>query len=183
LQNEESKKVGVLALQGGFKLHIAALQKLNVEAVEVRNEKDLLSCRALILPGGESTTNNCLLTEQKLKKPLIEFAKQKPLFGTCAGLILMAKEKLLPITILRNAYGRQSSSFKTSISAAFSSQQIEAVFIRAPRIESIDSNEVEVLARYNGEAVLVRYKNYLGSSFHPELTDDLSVHRYFLGMI
>jgi 5'-phosphate synthase pdxT subunit len=182
-------KVGVLALQGAFNKHIQALIQLGVEPVEVKTPKDLYIVQGLIIPGGESTVMSNLLKINNLNRSIIEFAKEKPLFGTCAGLILMAKnafsEKvisldLLDIEVHRNAYGRQSESFLKSINVSFLKDSFEALFIRAPKITNILSSKVEVLAYLNKTPIFVRQGKHMGACFHPELTNNLSIHRYFL---
>lgn len=173
-------RIGVLALQGGFSKHKAAMERLEVECIEVRTQKELLSCDGLILPGGESTTMEKLIHEEGLHHALNTFALSHPMFGTCAGMILMAKNKWIDIKIKRNAYGRQLASFRERIPLIGTSHMIEALFIRAPRIESIDAPDVTILAQRQGEAVCVKQGNHLASAFHPELTDDLTLHRLFL---
>lgn len=183
------KVVGVLALQGAFSKHAAAIQKLGGEPFEVRKARDLYECDALIIPGGESTVIFRQLDFIELRKPIEEFGQTKPIFGTCAGLILMSKkilnDPLLPFGMLdieveRNAFGRQAESFKTEVGLLSKpSKNIPAIFIRAPRIRSIGEG-VKVLAMYEDEPVLVRQGLHWGATFHPELTDDLSVHKAFL---
>lgn len=183
LKNRANVLIGVLAFQGGFGLHFSHLQKLGVDALLVKDKEDLSRCDGLILPGGESTTIHRFLEESSLRAPLLAFAEKKPLFGTCAGLIIMAKENIIPLSVKRNAYGRQSASFFTHLTASFpeGEKTIEAIFIRAPRIENI-SPEIRVLASYQNEPVLVQYKHHLGGSFHPELTQDLSTHHFFVNL-
>ena len=184
-------KIGVLAFQGDFAKHIQALTLLGVEAVEVRTQKDLESCAGLIIPGGESTVMLKSIDNANMRQPLLKFAKQKPVFGTCAGLILMAKEvinsslktlQLLDISVERNAYGRQADSFQCDLSIklkAESSQTVPAFFIRAPKIIE-HSHEVKVLGEYEGSPVLIAQGLHLGATFHPELTDNLQIHQYFI---
>lgn len=182
-------KIGVLALQGAFEKHLKALQALGVDACEVKNPSDLTSLDALIIPGGESTVMTRLFEVHHLKEAIEVFAKEKPLFGTCAGLILMAKDAhsssvsslgLLDIEVDRNAYGRQSESFCKPIDVSFLKEPFPAIFIRAPQISKILSDKVEVLAYFDSKPVLVKQGKHLGACFHPELTDNLSIHRYFL---
>lgn len=187
-------KIGVLALQGAFAKHIAMLQGLGAEAIEVRKSEELKRCDALIIPGGESTTMMRQIRFIELEEPLKHFAKEKPVFGTCAGLILISKEifsdvmvpfGLLDIAVQRNAFGRQAESFKADIEVKLGkspARPFKAVFIRAPRIMRV-GEKVDVLAHFEGEAVLVRQGKYLGATFHPELTHDPSIHDYFLKMI
>jgi pyridoxal 5'-phosphate synthase pdxT subunit len=183
--------VGILALQGAFVEHARVLAKLGVSYVEIRQKKDLdKPIDGLILPGGESTAMAKLLHGLDL----FETLKKKieaglPTLGTCAGLILLAKElegsevahfKTLDLTIKRNAYGRQLASFMTK--GSFHGDMIDMIFIRAPLITSIGP-DVKTLAIVDKEIVAVRQGNQLGCSFHPELSDDQAVHRYFIDMI
>lgn len=183
------KTIGVLALQGGFAKHIQMLQRLGVKTVEVRAPQDLASCEGMIIPGGESTVMMKQLQFSKLLEPLQSFAKEKPLFGTCAGLILMSSEilsdpmqplQLLDIHVERNAFGRQVESFQTNIALNLPSgkSSAEAIFIRAPRIKKVGAS-VKVLAKFEGEPVLVLDGHHLGATFHPELTLDPTVHMFF----
>ena len=185
-------RVGVLAYQGDVREHIATLGRCGAEGVPVKYEEELRACDALILPGGESTTIGKLVTSFGLAEPLAQFgASGKPIFGTCAGLIMLAKNivgsdqfrlGLMDITVERNAYGRQVESFESELeSPAFPGEPLPGVFIRAPRIEAIGP-EVEPLAFHGGRVVLCRQGRFLAASFHPELTSDDRVHRYFLEM-
>ena len=188
-------KIGVLALQGAFAEHIATLEKLKTEAVPVRLPHQLEGLDGLIIPGGESTTITKLMVHYKLKNKIIELAKQGfPIFGTCAGMIVLAGELssaggvkptgVMDIKVNRNAFGRQVESFESEISIpAIGKKPITGVFIRAPLIESV-GKEVEVLARLSdGTIVAARQGNLLVCSFHPELTDDTRFHQYFLDMV
>lgn len=191
--NSDSLVIGVLALQGDFSKHIETLSKLGVQAVEVRKPEDLNACDGLILPGGESTVMLRQLDFIQLREPLLKFAKSKPVFGTCAGLILMSSQiqdsnlkpfHLLDIQIARNAFGRQIDSFEASVELHFSpehSKHVNAFFIRAPRIQMI-GKDVQILATYHGETVMVRQGHHLGATFHPELTESPMVHQYFLDL-
>lgn len=170
-------QIGVLALQGAFSMHRKMLEQISVKSVEVRYAHQLESCSGLILPGGESTTIWSLMEKNSFLEPLRRFSK--PLFGTCAGLILLSRLKLLEVDVERNGFGRQSASFSATLQSTLG--EIASVFIRAPRIKSISSN-VEVLACLNDEPVLVQQGKRLGATFHPELTDELTVHRYFVRM-
>ncbi len=185
------KPVGVLALQGSFPLHERALRRLGVDVRRVRRAADLEGLRGLIIPGGESTTMSHLAREYELFEPLVSAARRElPIFGTCAGAILLARGDgdpptlgVAPIGIERNAYGRQVDSFTAPISLSFASRPIHGVFIRAPRLAEPDAGSgAEVFARHEGSPVLLRWSNLLLGTFHPELTEDLLVHRYFLGM-
>ncbi len=194
MSKEKKLVVGVLALQGAFAKHIEAIQTLGAEAREVRIPADLEGCDGLIIPGGESTVILRHLEEASFKEKIVAFAQRKPLFGTCAGLIIMSDEvtvsKLAPlhlmhISVERNAYGRQVESFKTQIVLSIENQkkkEIPALFIRAPRIRKWDP-DVKVLARIDDEPVLVQEGHHLASTFHPELTPDLTIHRYFLELV
>lgn len=183
------KVIGVLALQGAFAKHEATIRKLGEKPLEVRKARDLFECDALIIPGGESTVIFRQLDFIELRNPIQEFGKEKPIFGTCAGLILMSKKVLndplvpfgmLDVEVERNAFGRQAESFKTEVELETSPpQDISAIFIRAPRIRSVGP-EVKVLASYEGEPILVNQGLHWGATFHPELTDELAVHRLFL---
>ena len=191
------KKVGILALQGDFDAHRKALEKANAQAVEVRTAKELDAVDALVIPGGESTTMLKLIQDEKLFEPLKRFGEQKPIFGTCAGAILLANEVsrpaqpslgLVDLAIERNAYGRQLDSRVTTLSpeqefqARAGSGDLEAVFIRAPIIRRT-GGDVRVLARYQGDPVLVEQGRHLVATFHPELTPDDRVHRFFLSKV
>lgn len=186
--------VGVLALQGAFAKHIEMLKSLKVHAIEVKKAEDLDNCDALIIPGGESTTMTHQMHFIRLREKLKEFAHTKPIFGTCAGLILISSEilesemkpfGLIDIKVLRNAFGRQIDSFKADISLELNLKKpiiFPAMFIRAPRIKEW-GKEVEILASFEGEPVLVKQGYHLGATFHPELTKDTSIHRYFLNLV
>ncbi len=181
-------KIGVFALQGAFFEHARALEQLGVQTAEIRKRSDFNSFDGVILPGGESTVQGKLLREEGLLLPLKSAIEGgMPVFGTCAGLILLAKRisndsnvylGTMSVTVKRNAYGRQLGSFKT-IADMGSVKDYPMVFIRAPYIESVGEG-VEVLSRVDGNIVAARERNMLVTAFHPELTDDLRVHRYFL---
>lgn len=183
------KRVGVLALQGDFEAHVKTLAQLGAEPVEVRKAHQLNDLDALIIPGGESTTMLKLLDEEGLFSPLMQFSQTKPIFGTCAGAILMAKEVsepaqrslgLMDIAVERNAYGRQLDSRVARLPAGdLGGGDIEAVFIRAPIIRRVGA-DAHVLARYKGDPVLVEQGRHLAATFHPELSVDSPVHRHFL---
>jgi 5'-phosphate synthase pdxT subunit len=184
-------KVGILAIQGDVGAHARALAKLGAEAVPVLREADLAELTALILPGGESTTIAKGIERQKLWEPLREFAASgRPVFGTCAGAILLARQVerspvatlgLLDVVAVRNAYGTQVDSFATEVDpdAAPGLAGLRCVFIRAPQLRP-RSPAVEVLARVDGLPVLVREGNLFAATFHPELTDDPRVHALVL---
>lgn len=188
-------KVGVLALQGAFSKHLDMLKKIGAPCLEVRTSKDLAECRGLIIPGGESTTMTKLLQETGLFGDIQEFSREKPIFGTCAGLILMSKEviadaclqpfHILDVALERNAFGRQAESFSTVVEVALKNAKplpFPALFIRAPRIQRCGSG-VKVLARYGGEPILIREGNHLGATFHPELSNNPLIHEYFLSLL
>ena len=185
-------KIGVLAIQGDFAAHKRALAKIGVDAVEVRRARELQQVDGLIMPGGESTTMLKFIEEENLADPIKQFARSgKPVFGTCAGAILLAREVhnpgqqslgLIDISVERNAYGRQVDSFISAVDSSFEGGLLEAVFIRAPRILSVGAN-VEVLAKLDGEPVFVKEGNMLAATFHPELTQDERAHRFFVEMI
>lgn len=187
-------KIGVLAAQGAFTEHIAALQRLNTEAVPVRLPGELKGVAGLIIPGGESTTMSRLMSAYDLMKEITGLAWEgMPIFGTCAGMILMARQVsgnsakslgLMDITVKRNAFGRQVDSFETELQIpALGKKPFPGVFIRAPKIESCADN-VEVLGRLaDGTIVAARQGKLIVTAFHPELTEDLRFHRYFLDII
>ena len=182
--------VGVLALQGAFREHVAAVSSLGVAAREVRQLKDMDGIDAMIIPGGESTTMGKLLNEWNMLEPLRQrILDGMPVYGSCAGLILLCREiensdqprlGVLDATVRRNAFGRQVDSFETNLTIPeIGADPIPAVFIRAPVVTGVGAG-VTVLAEVNGQAVAVRQNNILATSFHPELTPDTRMHRYFL---
>ncbi|MDC7233137.1 MAG: pyridoxal 5'-phosphate synthase glutaminase subunit PdxT [Spirochaetales bacterium] len=184
-----SETTGVLALQGGFDAHIRMLETLGCRGIAVKTAARLDHCSRLILPGGESTVMNRLLSAGDLRTELIRRIQGgMPVFGTCAGLILLSSGVawscqetlgLLDCTVRRNAYGRQTESFETDLNWDYRS--IPGIFIRAPRIEETGP-ECRCLIRYEDSPVLVRQNNILAASFHPELTESPEVHSYFLKM-
>lgn len=184
-------KIAVLALQGAFAEHEQMLARLGVKAIEIRQKKDLSEeFDGIIIPGGESTVIGKLLTEEEMLEPLSEkILNGLPVFGTCAGLILLAKQikgeqgylRTMNIVVQRNAYGRQLGSFSTE-SQFRGIGLLPMVFIRAPYIESVSDGTME-LAAVDGKIVAAREGNQLVTAFHPELTDDLSIHQYFLTMV
>ena len=181
-------KIGVLALQGAFAEHVAVLRAIGVEAVEVRLPEHLDDVAGLILPGGESTTMRRLIDRWGMRQPILDLAASgAPVFGTCAGLIVLAREiageeepilPLLDVTVERNAFGRQLDSFETELSVPLlGDQPVHAVFIRAPVIERVGP-DVDVLARLpDGRIVAVRERNLIATSFHPELAGETRFHR------
>lgn len=186
-------RAGVLSLQGDISEHAGALREAGADdVVRVRRPAELDGVAALVLPGGESTTIGRLLAEYGLDLAIRRrVGEGMPVFGTCAGMILLADEVvdfaqpglgLLPVRVRRNAYGRQVDSFEVRLEAPkVASAPIEAVFIRAPWVESVGPG-VDVLARYEGRVVLCQQDRVLAASFHPELTRDRSLHRYFLSL-
>lgn len=185
-------KIGVLALQGAVREHIHLLERLGVEAVAVKKQEQLHDLDGLIFPGGESTTMGKLIRKYDLLEPIRDLHRQgKPLFGTCAGLILLANEiqdaeephlAVMDMTVKRNAFGRQVDSFEAQLLIKGVAEDFHAVFIRAPLITRV-GDKVEVLAEVNGEVVAARQDNVLCASFHPELTDDARVHEFFVNMV
>lgn len=174
--------VGVLALQGGFAAHIDHLQALGVEAAEVRTPVDLSDLDGLIIPGGESTTISLGIEREGLGGPIREFAgEDRPILGTCAGMIVLDRDHLalLDVTCARNAFGRQSHSFEADLSIKGVDDSVRAVFIRAPWATDC-GKKVEVIAEVDGRVIGVRQGKITAVAFHPELTDDLSIHRLFL---
>ena len=187
--------VGVLALQGDFKEHIKMLKCLDVPVTEIRFSRQLENIDGLIIPGGESTTINKLMDKYGFKEKLDEFWRSgKPIFGTCAGLIILASGVsgngaglgFIDVKVKRNAYGRQIDSFEDMVSINFDHKpepvEFKSVFIRAPKIVYTGKN-VKVLSRSGDEILLAREKNILVCAFHPELTDDTRIHKYFIEMI
>ena len=186
-------RVGVFALQGDVREHLQLLTSLGVESIEVRNAEQLANCDGLIIPGGESTTISKLIDIFGLRDDLLAYIAQgKPVYGTCAGMIMLATEvldeasgqqslKAMNISVRRNAFGSQLDSFEASVE--FAGSPVEVAFIRAPIVEHVGEN-VQVLSKLStGAIVAVREGNLLATSFHPELTGDSAVHEYFLGMI
>lgn len=186
--------VGVLALQGGFAAHERALQSLNLATRQVRTPHDLDGVDALVMPGGESTTMSKLLESSGLFDPIASRITQAmPVFGTCAGMILLATDVLdgradqrsfgaIDIAAQRNGYGRQVDSFETDLEVAGVDHPVHAVFIRAPRVARVGAG-VEVLARAGDDPVVLRQGPVMVASFHPELTDDTTLHATFLSSI
>jgi 5'-phosphate synthase pdxT subunit len=185
-------KIGVLSIQGGIREHIKHLKALDVETVEVKTLNDLESLDGLILPGGESTTISKILKERNMLNTLrSKILSGLPVWGTCAGMILLSKELedtsvfnigVMDIKVKRNAYGSQLDSFKThAVILEISDNPIPLVFIRAPYIAYVGDN-VEILLEISGNIVAAKQNNMLATAFHPELTDNLEFHNYFLKM-
>lgn len=182
-------KIGILALQGSIEEHKLMLGKCGVDSIEVRSAEDMKSIKGLIIPGGESTTIGKLMKTSNLDKEIKN--KKLPIYGTCAGAILLAKNiignyqpslALMDISIKRNSYGRQIDSFETKLKIKNFKKAFNGVFIRAPVIETIH-NGVQVLSKFNNKPVLVQQGNLLASTFHPELTNDTRIHEYFIEMV
>ena len=187
----DEPRVGVLALQGDFACHQRSLAALGATPVRVSLPQDLDGVEALVIPGGESTTMQRLLEATGLRAPIERFVRERPVLGTCAGLILLGRETpglpratfgVLDVTVERNAYGRQIDSFSDMVDAPVLGGAFHAVFIRAPRIRRVGSG-VEVIARRGEEPVGVRHGKAIGIAFHPELTQDLRLHRWFLEQV
>ena len=184
-------RIGVLALQGDSREHLLLLEQLGVEGLAVRTDSDLSKVNALIIPGGESTTISKLLVNFDLMPQVRDFAKSKPVLGTCAGLILISDEVIgalpdqqlitgLPVKTERNAYGGQLNSFEASVSFMDGTTE-NVAFIRAPRI--LDAGTCEILATHNQEPVAVKFQNLIGASFHPELTGATYLHKLFILLV
>ena len=183
-------KVGVLSLQGAVEEHLRMIEGCDFEGIKVKTIEDLEKVDRLIIPGGESTTIGKLAKIYGLDREIIKKGKEgMPIFGTCAGMILLANKvvgnkqirfNLIDIVVERNAFGRQVDSFEVELKIKdFNGKPFKTVFIRAPYIKEA-GKEVKILAEFKGKIVMARQKNILVSSFHPELTDDLRVHKYFL---
>ncbi|WP_110927945.1 pyridoxal 5'-phosphate synthase glutaminase subunit PdxT [Bacillus massiliglaciei] len=185
-------KIGVLSLQGAVTEHMKQIKKLGASPIEIKHAEQLNEIDGLILPGGESTTVRKLMDRYGFMEPIRKFAdSEKPIFGTCAGMVLLAKNlsdseeghlSLIDITVKRNAFGRQKESFETMLSLKGIKESVPAVFIRAPLVEHA-SDEVEILAEYEGQIVAAKQGNILVTSFHPELTEDYKLLSFFLDMI
>ncbi len=184
-------RIGVLAIQGGYDAHARALENVGADAILIRKPEQLAGLDALIIPGGESTTFLKFLERDGFLATLNTFAQSKPVFGTCAGCILLANEVLNPaqkslavldVTVERNAYGRQNDSMIQQAPTILPGGPLEMVYIRAPRISHMGA-DVKTLAEREGSPVLVRQGNILAATFHPELSEDRRVHQYFLDMV
>jgi pyridoxal 5'-phosphate synthase pdxT subunit len=178
----EPIRIGVLAVQGNFREHAAMLRRLGAEVVEVRKPEQLDELDGLVIPGGESTAIARLVRLYGLEEAIRAF--ERPLFGTCAGMILLDRNHLgaIDLEVSRNAYGRQVASFEADLELAGEDEPLRGVFIRAPRVAEAGP-EVEVLAELDGEPVLLRQGRVLVAAFHPELTDDTRVHERFLDLV
>jgi pyridoxal 5'-phosphate synthase pdxT subunit len=190
-------RIGVLALQGDFLEHQLMLKNLGVEVIQVRLPDHLVSLHGLIIPGGESTTIGKLARDYGLVEPIIRFGKERAIWGTCAGAIMLAKDiqpdqpilGLMDIRVTRNAFGRQVDSFEISLEVPFlktvdvNGKPFRAVFIRAPIIENVYGNAEVILTLEDGSIVAARQNKLLATSFHPELSGDDRFHRYFLELV
>ncbi|RMH69410.1 MAG: pyridoxal 5'-phosphate synthase glutaminase subunit PdxT [Gemmatimonadetes bacterium] len=185
-----ARHLGILALQGDFAKHAAMLKQLDVAYSLIKKPSDLAPCDGLIIPGGESTTMTILMHKYELYPAVTEFAQNYPVMGTCAGMIMVANQvddervdplHLINIKVLRNAYGRQIDSFTTMIELPFldDPSPFQAVFIRAPQIETTGEG-VMILLHWQDQPIMVRNETVLALAFHPELTRDPRIHRYFL---
>ncbi|MFE8704187.1 pyridoxal 5'-phosphate synthase glutaminase subunit PdxT [Cytobacillus sp. FJAT-54145] len=185
-------KIGVLGLQGAVREHAQSIEACGAEAVVIKRKEQLEEVAGLIMPGGESTAMRRLIDKYDFMDSLKEFAQSgKPMFGTCAGLILLAKNLVgydqphigaMDVTVERNSFGRQRESFEVDLDIAGVANDYNAVFIRAPHIVQA-GEDVEVLAKHNERIVMAREGNFLGCSFHPELTDDHRITQYFINMV
>ncbi|MCZ0756981.1 pyridoxal 5'-phosphate synthase glutaminase subunit PdxT [Anoxybacillus sp. J5B_2022] len=185
-------KIGVLGLQGAVREHVRSVEACGAEAVVVKKPEQLQEIDGLIIPGGESTTMRRLMDKYGFMEPLKQFAVQgKPMFGTCAGLIILAKRivgyeephlGLMDVTVERNSFGRQRESFEAELSIAGIADDFVGVFIRAPHIVEV-GEDVEILAKHEDRIVAARQGQFLGCSFHPELTDDHRMTQYFVNMV
>jgi 5'-phosphate synthase pdxT subunit len=193
MAEERRLRIGVLALQGDFEAHQKMLTLLGVEALPVRSPKEILAADALIIPGGESTTIGKLIQRFGVDEAILQRVTEDrmPLYGTCAGLILMAKEieesdqlrlGVMDVAVARNAFGRQVDSFEANIALPeIGEPPVRGVFIRAPYVTKA-ADSVRILGRFEEKIVAVRQGHLLGTAFHPELTDDTRVHAYFVAM-
>jgi 5'-phosphate synthase pdxT subunit len=195
VQEAAKPRIGVLAIQGDYDAHAAALREADAEPVLVRKPEELAELDGLVIPGGESTTFLKFLERDGFLDALRDFTTEKPAFGTCAGCILLASQVLHPpqaslavldATVERNAYGRQIDSAieeaQTKLGARYDTGPLEMVYIRAPRIQQV-GKDVSVLAERDGFPVLVRQGHLLAATFHPELSTDRRIHRYFVDMV
>ncbi|MHB2148611.1 pyridoxal 5'-phosphate synthase glutaminase subunit PdxT [Calditrichota bacterium LG25] len=184
------QKIGILALQGDFLKHKQAIEQCGHEALYVRDAETLKKCDKLIIPGGESTTMLLLIDKLGLREALVDFGRTKAIMGTCAGLIVLATSrehlpsdplKLIDIKVKRNAYGRQVDSFIDTVRLEFGGKasHFEGVFIRAPKILKLGA-DIKPLAYHGKDVVMARNQRILVATFHPELTNDSTIHRYFI---
>jgi 5'-phosphate synthase pdxT subunit len=186
-----AERIGILAVQGDVREHAATLRGLGADVIEVRTPEELAGADGLVIPGGESTAIGRLIGLSGLEEPLRHF--DRPILGTCAGMILLAKEAVdsvpgqpllgrIDLVVRRNGYGRQLASFEADLELAGDAELLHGIFIRAPRILECGP-DVEVLATLDGEPVLVREGDVLAAAFHPELTEDTRIHERFLALV
>tara|TARA_X000001036_G_scaffold143155_1_gene136020 strand:- start:415 stop:981 length:567 start_codon:yes stop_codon:yes gene_type:complete len=182
--------VGILALQGNYQMHFEMLKSLNVESMFVKTSEDLLNCNSLVIPGGESTVMSKMMTRYNLFDSIKEFSINHSVFGTCAGLILMANSTLtniktlsiIDVDVSRNAWGRQINSFTDDIIVDIDKpKNYKATFIRAPKIKN-QAKAVQTLGKLKKEPVMIRQGRHLATTFHPEMHGDTLIHEYFLNM-
>lgn len=190
-------RIGVLDIQGSVEEHVAMLKKCGVHPILVETERELAEIDGLIIPGGESTTITKIMKLYGLDRAICKKAQGEkgvrlPVWGTCAGVIILARLGLIDMEIERNGYGRQLDSFESDISISglgdageLGRRAFHAIFIRAPRIKHLKkaSLKAEILAEYGGEPVMLRDRNLLATTFHPELTSDLRIHKYFIKIV
>jgi 5'-phosphate synthase pdxT subunit len=187
--NMKNITIGILGLQGAFHKHQQLLESLSVNTLIVKYPEQLEQCDGLIIPGGESTTMTKLIRQMSLFESIKQY--NKPIFGTCAGAILLSQNSedtridnfdKVPVTTIRNAYGRQVESFIEDVELNYNNTKFPAVFIRAPKFKHLNSS-IEVMASLNNEPIFLKYKNIILTSFHPELTNNTSIHQYFINII
>ena len=185
-----TKIAGVLGLQGAYEKHLQMLKLLGIDSFIVRYPKEIEKCDGLVIPCCESSTISKLSEQMKLRQPLRDF--QKPILATCAGVILISENEptdkvrplnKIPLKCERNAYGRQIESFSADIKLKNELENFPAIFIRAPKISQITSDDVELLAEFEDSPVLVQYKNILAATFHPELSPDTRIHEKFINLL
>jgi len=185
-------RIGVLSLQGDYQKHIDILKSLNIQTIKVRYKEDLEDIDALIIPGGESSTLSKLIKKESLYSPLKSFISDYPVYGSCAGLILLSKNienddriksfNALDISLIRNGWGRQINSFSKDVTIETFKNDYRAIFIRAPKILKCGRN-IRILSILDNSPVMIQQNKILGTTFHPELTNDTRIHQYFVNMV
>ena len=185
-------KVGILAIQGDFNLHKEALNKLHIDSVYVKTTKDLMNCNAMIIPGGESTAISKQIERNNFRHPILNFAKNNSVFGTCAGMILLSSSEkatnLKPLSIMdfkvdRNAFGRQVDSFSGNLCLEFdNTDSFKGLFIRAPKISKLGRG-IKILATYKKQPVMITNGRHFATTFHPEIGGDCRIHEHIIGKI